>query len=239
MKYRRQIAAFCAAAAFALSAAACGSSDEALQSGNQGSAAGNEADSTEGSGQSAGNIGIEDGNILIAYFTAVDNSGVDAEASASYSMIDGEAKGRLQAIAEMIQENTGGDLFSIRTDVVYPADGGELIEYAAEEQEEDKRPALTSQVENFDSYNTVFVGFPNWWGDMPQVLYSFFDEYDFSGKTIVPFNVHNGSRFSGTIETIQELEPDALVITDGFTISERDISDAKPEVNEWLERLGY
>ena len=162
MKYRRQIAAFCAAAAFALSAAACGSSDEALQSGNQGSAAGNEADSTEGSGQSAGNIGIEDGNILIAYFTAADNSGVDAEASASYSMIDGEAKGRLQAIAEMIQENTGGDLFSIRTDVVYPADGGELIEYAAEEQEEDKRPALTSQVENFDSYNTVFVGFPNW-----------------------------------------------------------------------------
>ena len=74
---------------------------------------------------------------------------------------------------------------------------------------------------------------------MPQVLYSFFDEYDFSGKTIVPFNVHNGSRFSGTIETIQELEPDALVITDGFTISERDVPDAKPEVNEWLERLGY
>jgi len=239
MKYRRQIAVLCAAAAFALSAAACGSSDEALQSGNQGSAAGNETDSGEGSGQAAGNIGIEDGNILIAYFTAADNSGVDAETSASYSMIDGEAKGRLQAIAEMIQENAGGDLFSIQTDVVYPADGGELIEYAAEEQEEDKRPALTSQVENFDSYNTVFVGYPNWWGDMPQVLYSFFDEYDFSGKTIVPFNVHNGSRFSGTIETIQELEPDALVITDGFTISERDVPDAKPEVNEWLERLGY
>ena len=239
MKYRRQIAAFCAAAAFALSAAACGSSDEALQSGNQGSAAGNEADSTEGSGQSAGNIGIEDGNILIAYFTAVDNSGVDAEASASYSMIDGEAKGRLQAIAEMIQENTGGDLFSIRTDVVYPADGGELIEYAAEEQEEDKRPALTSQVENFDSYNTVFVGFPNWWGDMPQVLYSFFDEYDFSGKTIVPFNVHNGSRFSGTIETIQGLEPDAEVIEDGFTVNERDVEDARDDVNTWLEKLGY
>lgn len=238
MKYRRQIAAFCAAATFVLSATACGASDEALQSGNQGRAAGNEADSTEGSGQAAGNIGIDDGNILIAYFTAADNSGVDAEASASYSMIDGEAKGRLQVIAEMIQENTGGDLFSIRTDVVYPADGGELIEYAAEEQEEDKRPALTSQVENFDSYNTVFVGFPNWWGDMPQVLYSFFDEYDFSGKTIVPFNVHNGSRFSGTIETIQELEPDAFVITDGFTISERDVPDAKPEVNEWLERLG-
>lgn len=74
---------------------------------------------------------------------------------------------------------------------------------------------------------------------MPQVLYSFFDEYDFSGKTIIPFNVHNGSRFSGTIGTIQELEPDATVITDGFTISEKDVPNAEAEVNIWLEKLGY
>lgn len=63
---------------------------------------------------------------------------------------------------------------------------------------------------------------------MPQALYSFFDEYDFSGKTIIPFNVHNGSRFSGTIESIQELEPDAEVITDGFTVSERDVAEEIP-----------
>lgn len=72
---------------------------------------------------------------------------------------------------------------------------------------------------------------------MPMVLYSFFDEYDFSGKTIIPFNVHNGSRFSGTIETIQELEPDAEVITDGFTVSERDVAEAASDVAEWLRGL--
>lgn len=74
---------------------------------------------------------------------------------------------------------------------------------------------------------------------MPQALYSFFDEYDFSGKTIIPFNVHNGSRFSGTIESIQELEPDAEVITDGFTVSERDVAEAADDVAEWISGLGY
>lgn len=74
---------------------------------------------------------------------------------------------------------------------------------------------------------------------MPMVMYSFFDEYDFSGKTIIPFNVHNGSRFSGTIRTIQELEPDAEVITDGFTVSERVVADAADDVADWLRGLGY
>lgn len=73
---------------------------------------------------------------------------------------------------------------------------------------------------------------------MPMVMYSFFDEYDFSGKTIIPFNVHNGSRFSGTIETIQELEPNAKVITDGFTVSERDVAEAAGDVAEWIRELG-
>lgn len=147
--------------------------------------------------------------------------------------------GRLQAIAEMIQENTGGDLFSIRTSVVYPADGRELIDYAAEEQDENARPELTSQIENLDQFDTIFVGYPNWWADMPMVMYSFFEEYDFSGKTIIPFNVHNGSRFSGTIETIQELEPDAEVVEDGFTINERDVPDAAGDVADWIEEIGY
>ncbi len=71
-----------------------------------------------------------------------------------------------------------------------------------------------------------------WWFDMLMAMYSFFEEYDFAGKTIIPFNVHNGSRFSGTIATIQELEPDAKVITDGFTVNERDVAD-------WLQGLGY
>lgn len=193
------------------------------------SAANTEAANTNGDGN----------NILIAYFTVANNSGVDAVASASVSTIDGVPMGRVEAIARMIQDNTGGDLFSIQTSVVYPTDGGELIDYAAEEQDQNARPELTSQIENFDQYDVVFVGYPNWWADLPMVMYSFFDEYDFAGKTIIPFNVHNGSRFSRTIETIQELEPDATVVTDGFTVNENNVPEAAADVAAWVEGLGY
>lgn len=74
---------------------------------------------------------------------------------------------------------------------------------------------------------------------MPQVMYSFFDEYDFSGKTIIPFTVHNGSRLSGTPATIQELEPDAVVIEDGFSVSQGKAADAAADVAEWLDGLEY
>ena len=135
--------------------------------------------------------------------------------------------------------DVGGDLFSIRTSVVYPADGGELIDYAAQEQEENARPELTTHIENLDGYDTIFIGYPNWWADLPMAVYSFFDEYDFSGKTIIPFNVHNGSRFSHTIQTIQELEPDATVVEDGFTVSEQTVAEAAEDVAACLEGLGY
>lgn len=135
--------------------------------------------------------------------------------------------------------DAGGILFSIRTSVVYPADGGELIDYAAQEQEENARPELTTHIENLDGYDTIFIGYPNWWADLPMAVYSFFDEYDFSGKTIIPFNVHNGSRFSRTIQTIQELEPDATVVEDGFTVSEQTVAEAAEDVAAWLEGLGY
>lgn len=186
-----------------------------------------------GSGQASGS------NILIVYFTADENREVDAVTSASLTTVDGVEKGRVRAVADMIQAGTGGELFAIQTDVGYPSDGGALIDYAAEEQSQNARPTLTTHIENLEDYDTIFIGYPNWWYDMPMALYSFFDEYDLSGKTIVPFNVHNGSRFSSTIQTIQELEPGANVITDGFTVSERTVADAAADVAEWLNSLGF
>lgn len=179
------------------------------------------------------------GNILIAYFTAAENSGVDAVSSASVVTVDDTAKGVSQAVADMIAERTGGELFSIQTSVVYPADMGELIDYVAEEQDAGVLPELTTHIGDLDKYDTVFVGFPIWWYDMPQVMYSFFEEYDFAGKTIIPFTVHNGSRLSGTPATIQELEPEATVIQDGFTVSHQNAADAAEDVAAWLDGLGY
>ena len=237
------------AAALVLTLTACSTDDNSSE--NTSSVPQNTANSTstespsnsestaDNSAEQSDNSPTPDNKILIAYFTAAENSGVDAVASASYSMVNGEPVGRLRAIANMIQTETGGELFSIRTSVVYPADGGELIDYAAEEQREDARPELTSHIADLDKYDTIFVGYPNWWADLPQVMYSFFDEYDFSGKTIIPFNVHNGSRLSGTVSTIAELEPNAIVITDAFTISERNVPEAAAEVREWLGGLEY
>lgn len=234
--------------ALIFSLAACGNTqkDETSISDSQGQTTSENGQPTQDSEEDISSVdGNEDaGNgtdskILIVYFTAAENSGVDAVSSASYSTVNGTAVGRVRALADMIHNETGGDLFSIQTSVVYPADGGELIDYAAKEQEDNARPELTSHIENLEQYDTLFIGFPNWWADMPQVLYSFFDEYDLSGKTIIPFNVHNGSRFSGTIETIQELEPGATVITDGFTVNEKDVPDAANDIADWVKTLGY
>lgn len=247
MKNRKKWGVYLMGVVLAVHTAGCGSteppagnrseppvSDEAEQNG-----VGNQEDNMSAEDRAQMETADTDGsNILIAYFTAGENSDVDVVSSASVTTVDGEAKGRLRAVADMIQAQTGGTLFSIQTSVDYPGDGGALIDYAAEEQEEDARPELTSHIENPDDYDVIFVGYPTWWYDMPQALYSFFDEYDFSGKTIIPFNVHNGSRFSGTIETIQDLEPDAEVITDGFTVSERDVAGAAGDVADWLGGLG-
>lgn len=248
MKNRKKWGVYLMGVVLAVHTAGCGSteppagnrseppvSDEAEQNG-----VGNQEDNMSAEDRAQMETADTDGsNILIAFFTAGENSDVDVVSSASVTTVDGEAKGRLRAVADMIQTQTGGTLFSIQTSVDYPGDGGALIDYAAEEQEEDARPELTSHIENPDDYDVIFVGYPTWWYDMPQALYSFFDEYDFSGKTIIPFNVHNGSRFSGTIETIQDLEPDAEVITDGFTVSERDVAGAAGDVADWLGGLGY
>lgn len=155
---KRYLALFLAVAV-TVSLAACGT-DRHGTSGRpgQGSEKAGEQETEPMPETSAAQEGTE-GKILIAYFTAAENSGVDAVSSASYSIVNDKAIGRLRAIADMIQAETGGELFSIQTSVVYPADGGELIDYAAQEQEEDARPELTSHIEGFDEYETIFVGY--------------------------------------------------------------------------------
>lgn len=95
----------------------------------------------------------------------------------------------------------------------------------------------TGTVENLEQYDTIYLGYPNWYADMPRIIYSFLEQYDFSGKTIVPFVTSGGSGFSNTIRTIAELEPDANVITDGFSVSRNTVADAKQDIIDWLAGL--
>lgn len=176
-------------------------------------------------------------HILTVYFSVAENSEVDLASSASVTQWNGNAVGTISVLANMIHDRVGGDLYSIDTSVAYPVNT--LIDFAAEEQEQNARPELLNPIENLDQYDTIFIGYPTWWYDLPMVMYSFFDEYDLSGKTIIPFNTHNGSRFSSTIQTIERLEPDATVIEDGFTVNERNVVQAENDLNDWLTRLGY
>ena len=176
-------------------------------------------------------------HILTVYFSVAENSVVDVASSASVTQWNGNAVGTISVLANMIHDHVGGDLYSIDTSVEYPVDT--LIDYAADEQEKNVRPELTNHIENFDQYDTIFIGYPTWWYDLPMVMYSFFDEYDFSGKAIIPFNTHNGSRFSGTIQTIEQLEPNATVIENGFTVNERNTANSQSDIDKWLTELGY
>ncbi len=151
---RKRMTAALLAGALMSALGACGSSQENVRREETAAA----ADSVSAADREESVAGED--NILIAYFTAGENSGVDAVSSASYITVDGEAVGRLRAVADMIQDKTGGELFSIRTSVVYPTDGGELIDYAAQEQDENARPELTSHIDNFEQYDIVFVGYP-------------------------------------------------------------------------------
>ncbi|HIZ55434.1 MAG TPA: flavodoxin [Firmicutes bacterium] len=182
-----------------------------------------------------------DSNILIAYFTMpedVDTSNVDSIAGTSIVVNDGEVMGNVEYMASIIQAAVGGDLFQIETVEQYPLDHDALVDQAANEQDENARPKLSTHIENPDQYDTIILGYPNWWGDMPQALYTFLEEYDFSGKTIIPFCPHGGSGFSRTESTIAELQPDATVRTDGLTISRNDVAGSAEAVTEWAKGLG-
>lgn len=179
--------------------------------------------------------------VLIAYFTVPENEKVsdnDAVAGASIVVKDGEKMGNTEYVAGLVQETVGGDLFRIETKDDYPLEHEPLVDQAAEEQEKETRPELSSHVENFEQYDTVILGFPNWWGDLPMPVYSFLEEYDFGAKTIIPFVTHGGSGFSATRDTISELQPGAHVSDNTLSLSREDVADAEEEVREWAESLG-
>lgn len=189
----KKLAAFILSSTLVLSLTAC-SSDQQEQTGNGGADTSNTSDTAA---QPA-----LDGNILIAYFSVPETDGTDTVAGASRVVVDGEVLGNNQYIAQLIQQEAGGDLFRIETVQEYPGTHDELLDFAYNELSENARPELASQIENLDDYDVIFLGYPNWNADLPMPLYTFLEEYDFSGKTIIPFTAHGGSGFSGTIQTL-------------------------------------
>lgn len=155
-----------------------------------------------------------DSNILITYFTRTNNTGTVA-----------------QAIANL----TGGTLYRIETVVPYPEDYTECTEVAREELENGIRPELSGTVENMEQYDTIFVGCPVWWGDAPMPIWSFLEseEYNFTGKTVIPFCTYASTGRDATLQRIVALTPDSEHL-EGFGTSGRNING----VEAWLREIG-
>ena len=173
------------------------------------------------------------GRTLVAYFTSPEPDRTDASSGASRMIEDGHLYGNTEYVARIIAEATGGELFAIRTRKAYPTSHKALIDEAKREAEAGERPELSTHIADPDAYDVVFVGYPNWWYDMPMAIYAFFDEYDFGGKTVIPFCTHGGSRFSRSVETIAGLETEARVIR-GPSVSRDGLSEARRSVETWL-----
>lgn len=175
-----------------------------------------EKEQTESKVENDNTSDAEEEKILVAYF--------------SHS-------GNTRVIANQIHEKVGGDIFEIVTVNPYPKDYDAVVDQAKQEQEDNYRPELATEVENMDSYDVVFIGYPNWWGTMPMPVFTFLEEYKFSGKTIIPFCTHEGSGLGRSVEDITELCPQSTIL-DGLAIRGSSVETAQDDVSEWLREIG-
>ena len=179
----------------------------------------------------------QDGSsVLVAYFSWADNA-VPDESTDAVTSPSVFSPGNVEQLAGWVREATGGDLFSIQVTYPYPGSWDECLERANEERGENARPQMTSNVENPEQYDTVFLGYPNWWASIPMPVASFLEEYDFSGKTILPFCSHGGGRFGQSLTAISKLVPDAAM-GEALSIHYSGGSSMPDDVSEWLSTNG-
>ena len=150
--------------------------------------------------------------------------------------------GNTAIVGDWIAESVGADVFEIIPVTPYPDSYDECLEVATQEQRSNARPAYVGEVEGWEDYDTVFFGYPIWWGDMPMIAYTFLENHDFTGKTVIPFNTHEGSGQSGTQRTIESLCSGATVL-DGLAIrgntAQNDQAGTEQAVGEWLDGMDF
>lgn len=181
----------------------------------------------------------ENGGVLIAYFSWAENAVLEGEVDAMTSPSVSDP-GNVQQLAGWIQEETGGELFSIQVTDPYPSDWDACLERANEERGQDARPALVEpQVENLDSYDTVFLGYPNWWYGVPMALLTFLEENDLSGKDVYLFCSHGTGGLARSVEIITEAAPEANISDNIFDCYEEDAPASQGDIQAWVGELGF
>ena len=241
----KRIASLLLAAAMFFSLAACSQAD------------GSEASASSDSGQYETETAVEDtedevlpeepdegirgpgnSNVLVAYFSWADNAilAEDVDAVSSPSVIP---PGNVQQLAGWVQEETGGDIFSIRVTDPYPSGWDECLERANEERGEDARPELAENAANLGQYDTVFLGYPNWWYGAPMALLSFLEQNDLSGKQVYLFCSHGTGGLAGSVEQIAEAAPGAVISDNIFDCYEEEAAASEEAIKAWADGLGY
>ena len=181
----------------------------------------------------------QESGVLVAYFSWADNAVIDGEVDAVASP-SVTAPGNVQQLAQWISERTGGDLFSIQVTEPYSSDWDACLERANQERAEDARPELTASVEQLERYDTVFLGYPNWWYGVPMALLSFLEENDLSDKQVYLFCSHGTGGLASSVEQIDEALPDSTALSENiFDVYEEDAASSQQDILAWLEELGY
>lgn len=180
--------------------------------------------------------------ILVTYFSVpeTDNpNNMTNEEENSAIVVDGKVLGNTEYVAKLISEYTKSDIYRIEPNIPYTTNHKDLVSQAKEEQDNNARPELKNKISNFNDYDVIFIGYPIWWSDMPKILYTFLELYNFDGKIVIPFSTHGGSGLSGTVKTIKDKLSNAKVEENAFTISRNNMENAPNEVNSWLEKIDY
>ena len=147
--------------------------------------------------------------------------------------------GNTMTVAKTVTEVLGAELFEIKTATPYTDNYDAVLDVAKAEQNRKARPELATHVENMAQYNTVFIGYPCWWGTMPMAVFTFLEEYDFSGKRVIPFVTHGGSGFGRSLNDLKRTLPDAKIETKGLSLYGKSVSSAHSQVIQWLDSLGF
>ena len=143
-------------------------------------------------------------------------------------------KGNTEVIAEYIQEFTGAELFKVEPEVEYPKDYMECIDVAKKEQKDNSRPEIKESLEDISGYDTIYIGFPNWWGTLPMPMWTQLEKLDFTGKVVKPFVTHEGSGFGSSKKDLSKLCSGAE-IKNGLSIPGADVYDVKSTVEAWIK----
>lgn len=167
---------------------------------------------------------------LIAYYSRAGNNYVNG------AIVDLPV-GNTEVAAKMIQKLTCCDIFRIDTVKLYPEGYQETTEVAKEELHGNTRPEISGYVDNMEDYDVIFLGYPNWWGTMPMVVFTFLEAYDFAGKTIIPFCTHEGSGMGHSEHDIRKLSSEARVLN-GLAIRGGSAQRSESDIADWLRDLG-